>query len=69
MSGSGSGRKKEMRGSVDFGGREGGPSEGEGGRDGGTVPSWRNGFLGSDIVVADWAEKEGERRGLNEARK
>ena len=46
---------------MDCGGREGGPSEG--GRERrGTVPSWRNGFLGSDIVVADWAERGADRR-------
>ena len=66
MSGSGFGRKKEMRGPWTA------ERMREGGWDGGTVPPWRNGFLGSDIVVADWAERAGEnveRRGLNEARK
>ena len=54
--GSGWGRKKRDEGSVDCGVRTGRPSDRQ------TVPSWRNGFLGSDIVVADWTESGGEGR-------
>ena len=55
MSGSGSGRKKEMRGPWTAERMR----EGGGGWDGGTVPPWRNGFLGSDIVVAEEGGAEG----------